>query len=144
MVNGYSNSRSVEQRWLFSEYLCSCWYKCIKNVWDTNIWVTCKINLCYLLKGRMKITLNKKIEFKMKYLKGKSMLMKNFMNRHFKSEWIKIVLCSFLTKVNIWKFSRTILTVSIVVSLILLIMYTTKVSFQQGSVVRYQVMQQIW
>ena len=32
--------------------------------------------------------------------------MENFMNEHFKSEWTKIVLRFFLTKVNIWKFSR--------------------------------------
>ena len=30
------------------------------------------------------------------------MLMENFMNGHSKSEWTKIVLCFFLTKVNIW------------------------------------------
>ena len=32
--------------------------------------------------------------------------MENFVNGHFKSESTKIVLCFFLTKVNIWKFSR--------------------------------------
>ena len=32
--------------------------------------------------------------------------MENFMNERFKSERTKIVLCFFLTKVNIWKFSR--------------------------------------
>ena len=32
--------------------------------------------------------------------------MENFMNGHFKSESTKILLCFFLTKVNIWKFSR--------------------------------------
>ena len=35
--------------------------------------------------------------------------MENFMNGHFKSDRTKIVLCFFLTKVNIWKFSRIIL-----------------------------------
>ena len=46
------------------------------------------------------------IEPKMKYLEERSVLMENFMNGHFKSESTKIVLCFFLTKVNIWKFSR--------------------------------------
>ena len=35
--------------------------------------------------------------------------MENFMNELFKSERTKIVLCFFLTKVNIWKFSRIML-----------------------------------
>ena len=37
-------------------------------------------NLCYLLKAMMKIILNNKIELKMKYLEGRSVLMENFMN----------------------------------------------------------------
>ena len=38
------------------------------------------------LKVRMKIILNNSVELKIKYLKGKSVLMENFMNGHFKSE----------------------------------------------------------
>ena len=95
------------------------------------------------------------------------MLMENFMNGDFKFEWTKLVLCFFLTEVNIWKFSRIMLMnfssgfdysnsgyinhipdpyfmLSIVVSLISLIMYT-KIFFPlYGSIVWYQVMQQIW
>ena len=37
------------------------------------------------------------------------LLMENFMNGHFKSEWTKIVLCLFLTKKNIGKFSGIML-----------------------------------
>ena len=65
-----------------------------------------QINVCYLRKVRMKIILNNNLEFKMKDLEGRSVLLENFMNGHFKSEWTKIVLCFFLTKANIWKFSR--------------------------------------
>ena len=54
----------------------------------------------------MKIVLNNNIGLKMKYLEGKSVLMENFMNGHFKSAETKIVLCFCLVKVNIWKFSR--------------------------------------
>ena len=41
-----------------------------------------------------------------KWFWDNSLLMENIMNGHFKSEWTKILLCFFLTKVNIWKFSR--------------------------------------
>ena len=44
-----------------------------------------QINLCCLLKVRMRIILNNSIELKMKYLEGRSVLMENFMNGHFKS-----------------------------------------------------------
>ena len=97
------------------------------------------------------------------------LLIENLMNGHFKSEWTKIVLHFLLTKVNIWKFRRiilmnfsprflitviqvtkficmilTIFMLSIVVYLISLTMYT-KIFFPlYGSVVRYQVVQQIW
>ena len=37
------------------------------------------------------------------------LFMEIFMNGHFKSERAKIVLCLFLTKVNIWKFSGIML-----------------------------------
>ena len=57
----------------------------------------------------MKTILNNKIELKMKYLEGRSVLMENFMNGLFKSESTKIVLCFFLTKVTIGKFSRIML-----------------------------------
>ena len=42
-------------------------------------------NLCYLLKARIKTTLNNEIELKMKHSKGRSVLMENFMNGYFKS-----------------------------------------------------------
>ena len=66
-------------------------------------------NLCYLLKARIKTILNNEIELKMKHPKGRSVLMENFMNGYFKSEWTKIVLCFLLTKVNIWKSGRIML-----------------------------------
>ena len=55
----------------------------------------------------MKITLNNNIELKMKYPEGRSVLMENFtMDTLNLNEQNKIVLCFFLTKVSIWKFSR--------------------------------------
>ena len=65
-----------------------------------------QINLCCLLKMKMRTILNNNIEIKMKYLEGRSVLMENFMNGNFKSEWTKILLYFFLTNVNIWKFNR--------------------------------------
>ena len=44
------------------------------------------INLCYLMKAKMKKILINKIELKIKYLEGRSVLMENFMNGHYKSE----------------------------------------------------------
>ena len=38
------------------------------------------------MKAKMKIILINKIELKIKYLEGRSVLMENFMNGHFKSE----------------------------------------------------------
>ena len=43
-------------------------------------------NLCHLVKVRMKIILNNKIDLRMKYLERRSVLMENFMNGHFKSK----------------------------------------------------------
>ena len=67
------------------EKLISCWYKCIKNVWDKNTQVTCKQTSVTFLKERIK-KLNNEIEFKIKYLEGRGMLMENFINGHFKFE----------------------------------------------------------
>ena len=107
-----------------------------------------QINLFCLLKVRIKIILNNNIELKMKYLEGRSVFMENFMNGHFKSERTKIVLCFFLTKVNIWKFRKikqmhfspefliTVIQVSSLINLILTL-FTLSIVVQLTSLIMY-------
>ena len=69
-------------------------------------WSDLQTNSCYFLKVRMKIILNNEIDLKMKYLEGRSVLMKNIMDILNLNE--KKLCCFFLIKENIWKSSRRI------------------------------------